>query len=69
MHILIAFHGGVSLDNGGTNEISVWIKFGRRDISSVKNNISAILFGGCNKSGHSLFRSRRYERSSWGESQ
>ena len=42
--ILVASHGGTPLDNGGTNEVSIWIKFRGCNISSVEDDLSTIIF-------------------------
>ena len=59
--LVIAFHRGVGLDDGRSDEVSVRISF-HLDIASVQEDLSALWLGGADKPEDTIFGGRRNDR-------
>ena len=44
---VVAFHRSVGLDDGGSDEVSVWVSF-HLDVTPVQDDLSALRFSGAN---------------------
>jgi hypothetical protein len=58
---VVAFHRGVGLDDGRSNEVSVWISF-YLGVASVQEDLSALRLSGADKSEDTVFGSGRDDR-------
>jgi hypothetical protein len=58
---VVAFHRGVGLDDGGSNEVPVWVSF-YLDVTPIQEDLSPLRLSGADQSNDTVFGSGRDDR-------